>query len=995
MRTVTCALMIGLMVFGGATADGADRALNEPPEGFTALFNGKDFTGWNAPPSVKKMWTIEDGAFKSYGRRDKWGPNLQTKKKYKDFILMVDFFWPTVSDSGIHFRRLNRSLPWTYEQFGLRSVGGTGWLESLSHNPESDRLQPSKHVDPKPGVWHTVKLTSLGDNLTVEFNGKTIIDDFTYPEGLLSPEPCEIGLQKHVVISHAHLGKYNPCPIQYRNIFIKEIKSPEAAKQKLNVPPPGFTALFNGKDLTGWHTSPQVRKHWFIEDGALKSYSLCENYSAGLVTKKKYKDFELMVDFKMPTITDSGIIFRDLIPYYHPLRGGQKEQFNLRSKAGFGHLESFFFMEDEMRKKHGFDKSKNPKVRDIDPEVGVWHTVKLRVVGRTVSAEYDSEVLYDKFEYPEWLLKTEPSNIILQKHQVVRGQGLGEENPCPIEFRNVFIKELKSGKTEISTPQRSSNPIPTSPNARLLARIEAGELPAGYRGANHQAYVDKRLEKMTGDQRARLGLLWKEKERIDPDMPNRGASFVKILEYVAGGAKVKTTSPKPTTKPTLKIKSPSTIREERFKNVSSVSPTPRDPGAPQRPNVIVLYVDDLGYQDIGCYGGPVKTPTLDGLAARGVRFTDFHSGSAVCSPSRAVLLTGRNHIRAGVYSVIAERDHKMHLLRREVTLAEVLQSNGYATAHFGKWHLGMPVAGRHHPTPSDHGFDHWFALVNGAHPSHKDPVNFLRNGKPAGKMEGYSCQIVINEAITWLDNKGDSEAPFFLNIWFNEPHSPIAAPDEIVERYGKLDDPAAVYSATIENTDRAIARLLEKLKSDDDLDNTIIVYSSDNGSYRDERNGPLRGSKGSLYEGGHRVPGTISWPNKIPGGRVEHEPAGVVDLLPTICGLAGIDKPQGVRLDGADISPILTGKGEVFSRRQPLFWIRADENPAMTLRDGRFALVAHSVGKTSKNKEAIRDLMKKVEAILRRENSPELKDGDLWSKMFNSKFENKEAERLR
>ena len=208
----------------------------------------------------------------------------------------------------------------------------------------------------------------------------------------------------------------------------------------------------------------------------------------------------------------------------------------------------------------------------------------------------------------------------------------------------------------------------------------------------------------------------------------------------------------------------------------------------------------------------------------------------------------------------------------------------------------------------------------------------LRNGKPAGKMEGYSCQIVINEAITWLDNKGDSEAPFFLNIWFNEPHSPIAAPDEIVERYGKLDDPAAVYSATIENTDRAIARLLEKLKSDDDLDNTIIVYSSDNGSYRDERNGPLRGSKGSLYEGGHRVPGTISWPNKIPGGRVEHEPAGVVDLLPTICGLAGIDKPQGVRLDGADISPILTGKGEVFSRRQPLFWIRADENPAMTLR---------------------------------------------------------------
>jgi len=438
-----------------------------------------------------------------------------------------------------------------------------------------------------------------------------------------------------------------------------------------------------------------------------------------------------------------------------------------------------------------------------------------------------------------------------------------------------------------------------------------------------------------------------------------------------------------------------TMADEPFKNVSSVSPTSCDPDAPQRPNVIVLYVDDLGYQDIGCYGGPVKTPTLDGLAAKGVRFTDFHSGSGVCSPSRAVLLTGRHHIRAGVYHVIAERDHRMHLLRREVTLAEVLQSNGYATAHFGKWHLGMPVSGRNHPTPADHGFDHWFALVNGAHPSHKDPVNFLRNGKPVGKMEGYSCQIVVNEAITWLENKGDSETPFFLNIWFNEPHAPIAAPDEIVERYGKLDDPAAVYSATIENTDRAIARLLEKLKSDGDFDNTIIVYASDNGSYRDERNGPLRGSKGSLYEGGHRVPGIITWPNEIPGGRVEHEPAGVVDLLPTICGLAGIDKPQGIHLDGADISPILTGQSEVFSRHQPLFWIRAEENPGMTLRDGRFALVARSFGKTSKNMDAMRDLMKKVEAILKRENSPELKDGDLWSKMFNSKFENKEAERLR
>ncbi|HIF31643.1 MAG TPA: arylsulfatase, partial [Planctomycetaceae bacterium] len=131
----------------------------------------------------------------------------------------------------------------------------------------------------------------------------------------------------------------------------------------------------------------------------------------------------------------------------------------------------------------------------------------------------------------------------------------------------------------------------------------------------------------------------------------------------------------------------------------------------------MLLSDDLGWKDIGCYGGPVKTPVLDKLAAEGVRFTDFHSGAPVCSPSRATFLTGRHHIRAGVYSVINESIHRMHLLESETTLAEVLQDEGYATAHFGKWHLGMPTNKRKNPTPTEHGFDYWFGLVNGAHPS--------------------------------------------------------------------------------------------------------------------------------------------------------------------------------------------------------------------------------------------------------------------------------------
>jgi len=208
----------------------------------------------------------------------------------------------------------------------------------------------------------------------------------------------------------------------------------------------------------------------------------------------------------------------------------------------------------------------------------------------------------------------------------------------------------------------------------------------------------------------------------------------------------------------------------------------------------------------------VKTPALDSLAAQGVRFTDFHSGAAVCSPSRATLLTGRQHLRAGVYSWIHDVDQNSHLLEREVTLAEVLKGQGYETVHLGKWHLGIPTHKRKKPTPSDHGFDYWFATGNNARPSHKNPMNFIRNGTPVGKTEGYACQIVVDEAIAWLDEKRDPDKPFFLNVWFHEPHAPIAAPETIVSRYGELNDSAAIYSGTTDNTDRAIARLLKKLK---------------------------------------------------------------------------------------------------------------------------------------------------------------------------------------
>jgi arylsulfatase A len=376
--------------------------------------------------------------------------------------------------------------------------------------------------------------------------------------------------------------------------------------------------------------------------------------------------------------------------------------------------------------------------------------------------------------------------------------------------------------------------------------------------------------------------------------------------------------------------------------------------AVRKPNVVVLLSDDLGYEDIGCYGGPVNTPTLDSLAETGTRFTDFYSGCAVCSPSRATLLTGRHHIRAGVYNWINDEKHRSHLLEREITLAEILKDQGYATAHVGKWHLGLPYKTYDKPTPADHGFDYWFATDNNALPSHHNPTNFYRNGKAVGKMEGYSCQLVVDEAIEWLDNHRDPSAPFYLNVWFHEPHMKVAAPAEIVEEYSQFKSKkksrwdVAVYSATIDNTDRALARLMTKLRDIAAPEDTLIIYTSDNGTYVPERTGGLRSQKGQNWDGGIRVPGIFCWPGTIQPGTVESVPAGITDVLPTVCGLLGIEKPS-VHLDGSDLTGLLTGRPGNFQRHQPLFWHLQKARPIVAMRDGDYSIVAEPDYELSKN----------------------------------------------
>ncbi|MDP7274445.1 MAG: sulfatase-like hydrolase/transferase, partial [Planctomycetaceae bacterium] len=205
----------------------------------------------------------------------------------------------------------------------------------------------------------------------------------------------------------------------------------------------------------------------------------------------------------------------------------------------------------------------------------------------------------------------------------------------------------------------------------------------------------------------------------------------------------------------------------------------------------------------------------------------------------------------------------------------------------------------------------------------------------------------------------------------------------------------AIYSGTIDNTDRAIHRLLKKLKHSGALENTIIIYTSDHGSFRPDRNGGLRGNKGSLFEGGIRTPGIVYWPKRIKGGRIEDTPAGAVDLLPTICGLVGIEKPKGVHLDGADLSPLLAGRSADFKRHQPLTWHSPTSQPIAVIREGKYSLVGYRNMEYPRDQDTIRAVMDEMRVILEKKLDRKLTRSELWHKAYNSEIKTPEWNRLR
>jgi arylsulfatase A len=370
---------------------------------------------------------------------------------------------------------------------------------------------------------------------------------------------------------------------------------------------------------------------------------------------------------------------------------------------------------------------------------------------------------------------------------------------------------------------------------------------------------------------------------------------------------------------------------------------------PTRPNVVLFLADDLGYGDLGCHGHPIiKTPHLDAFAKQGTRLTQCYSASAVCSPSRSAILTGRTPHRNGVFTWLAEGS-PAHLRTSEITLPRLLKQAGYATCHVGKWHLNGLFNDPSQPQPGDHGYEWWLATQNNAAPTHENPNNFVRNGKPVGRMDGYSAPLVVAEGVQWLREHRDPGKPFFLAVWTHEPHYPIQSAPEFRQLYPQLTDKVQVeHHANVSQMDAAFGTLMSALDELKLAENTFVFFTSDNGPEGDGVKSPGRGSSGGLrgrkrdlHEGGIRVPGLARWPGKIPAASTCATPVIGSDLFPTVLAATGVSAPTDRVIDGANTLPVLTGAETTLRRTQPLYWrLHMAPNAKIALRSGDWKILA-------------------------------------------------------
>ena len=382
------------------------------------------------------------------------------------------------------------------------------------------------------------------------------------------------------------------------------------------------------------------------------------------------------------------------------------------------------------------------------------------------------------------------------------------------------------------------------------------------------------------------------------------------------------------------------------------------------PHILLIMCDDLGWKDLAIQGNDkLRTPHLDALAKQGVRFTDAHSASPVCSPTRAALITGLAPARLNILQHGADgpklwpEDRRIqppvtgHILQHErVTIAERLKTAGYATGFFGKWHLSGTSVREADPStggpdfyPDKQGFDINIGGCGiGGPPTYFDPYRIPT--LPPRKTGEYLTDRLADETIRWM--RKNKEKPMFVNLWTYNPHYPFEAPADLVRKYEGKEGPGLInpiYGAQIEATDRALGRVIDEIKNLGIEDNTLVIFTSDNGGWSGATdNRPLREGKGFLYEGGLRVPLLIRWPGVSRAGSIDPTPVISMDLTATILDAAGVPLKEGEKLDGASLRPLLTGKD---ASHPPLFfhyphWAFHKENrPGSAIRDGKYKLI--------------------------------------------------------
>lgn len=383
----------------------------------------------------------------------------------------------------------------------------------------------------------------------------------------------------------------------------------------------------------------------------------------------------------------------------------------------------------------------------------------------------------------------------------------------------------------------------------------------------------------------------------------------------------------------------------------------RRPRITRGPNIILIMADDLGYGDLECYGcNEIQTPFINNLAEEGVRFTTFYANAPECTPTRTALLTGRYQQRVGGLecaigignvgryddAIRLRKTNDLGLPVQETTIVRLLKNAGYATSICGKWHLGYEAKF----SPNNQGFDHAFYAIGGCmdyfHHVEPPPSNMhslYLNGKSI-KRKGYFTDLVADEAIQFIEQQ-TGNTPFFLYVPFTTPHSPYQGPSdyrpqplpENSDLWNQSKGPKEVYFAMIESMDNGVGKILRKLEEKKLVDNTLVIFMSDNGASRSGSNLPFSGYKGNLFEGGIRVPCIARWHGVLPAGLVSKQPCMTMDFSESIIRAAGTKPPPDRPFDGMDILQKIQTKGPIQERT--FFWrARRGQRTGKAVRDG-------------------------------------------------------------